>query len=288
VGQAQCGGGKKQRVWGLIAAAGENVDDDRGREDVLREGLLTSRFHSKKAIGRDTAEDRHHLFVAVVHAFELAAHGCHRCRQHPVLERSAIAQCTRFAGQNRDIVPGIIDGLIPAKTAGVFCDDDAILPNDDPLGIGVNLDRSSDRCRDHGILVVIEPDEAGLGDGGWNRVEAIESTDIGHKGCALCLEHLPDHLVAAFRVFVRFGVGDALVEQPHIQLVQTFDPQTRGEEPFTDQADLVLNLTLLPPRSGRAGPFVLAPLVHAQWTAAGPDNGCTSAESVDCRGALCR
>ena len=83
-------------------------------------------------------------------------------------------------------------------------------------------------------------------------MEAIESTDIGHKGCALCLEHLPDHLVAAFRVFVRFGVGDALVEQPDIQLVQTFDTQARGEEPFADQADLVLNLTLLPPRSGRA------------------------------------
>ncbi len=48
-----------------------------------------------------------------------------------------------------------------------------------------------------------------------------------------------------------FGVGDALVFQPRIQLGETLDPRLRPEHLVTQIADLVLDLTLLPSRSGR-------------------------------------
>ncbi len=49
------------------------------------------------------------------------------------------------------------------------------------------------------------------------------------------------------------GVGDALVQQPGVQLVVALDPHPRGEEPLPHQTDLVLDLTLLPARRRRAG-----------------------------------
>jgi hypothetical protein len=52
---------------------------------------------------------------------------------------------------------------------------------------------------------------------------------------------------------VRLGVGDALVEQPGIQLLKVLEPQTRCEEPLADEPDLVLDLRLLPARCRRAG-----------------------------------
>jgi hypothetical protein len=52
---------------------------------------------------------------------------------------------------------------------------------------------------------------------------------------------------------VRLGVGDALVQQPGVQLIEGFEPQPRCEEAFTDKSDLVLDLALLPARRWRAG-----------------------------------
>ena len=52
---------------------------------------------------------------------------------------------------------------------------------------------------------------------------------------------------------MRLGVGDALVQQPGVQLLIALDPQPRREEAFTHETDLVLDLTLLPARGRRAG-----------------------------------
>ena len=92
------------------------------------------------------------------------------------------------------------------------------------------------------IFLTIELDEAGLGDGDRNRMEAFERDDLGHEARALCLEHLPDRLVAALRMLVRLGVGDALVEQPDVQILQAPDPKPWGEEPFADKANLVFRV----------------------------------------------
>ena len=48
-------------------------------------------------------------------------------------------------------------------------------------------------------------------------------------------------------------VGDALVEQPGVQLLVALHPHSRREEPLAHQPDLILDLALLPSRGWRAG-----------------------------------
>ena len=52
---------------------------------------------------------------------------------------------------------------------------------------------------------------------------------------------------------MRLGPGQAFVEQPGVQLVVALEPQPRREEALADEADLVLDLALLPARGRRAG-----------------------------------
>ena len=52
---------------------------------------------------------------------------------------------------------------------------------------------------------------------------------------------------------MRLGVGDAFVDQPGVQFVVGLEPQPRREEALAHQADLVLDLALLPARGRRAG-----------------------------------
>ena len=51
---------------------------------------------------------------------------------------------------------------------------------------------------------------------------------------------------------MRFGIGDAFIEQPGAHLVVALEPQPGREEALTDEPDLVLDLTLLPARCRRA------------------------------------
>ena len=52
---------------------------------------------------------------------------------------------------------------------------------------------------------------------------------------------------------VRLGIGHAFVEQPAVQFFQAPDPQPGCEEPLSDEADLVLDLPLLPAGGRGAG-----------------------------------
>jgi hypothetical protein len=55
---------------------------------------------------------------------------------------------------------------------------------------------------------------------------------------------------------MRFGIGDAFIEQPGAHLVVALEPQPGREEALTDEPDLVLDLvldlTLLPAQCRRA------------------------------------
>ena len=130
--------------------------------DALIEGFAAGGLDSLQAIVTHAAQDLDHLPITIVAALQLAPDRGHGLRQDPVLEWGAIAQGARFARENRHIVPGIIDRLTPTKGAGMFCDHHAILPDDDPVGIGMHIDRPPDRRGQHGILVVVEPNRAGL------------------------------------------------------------------------------------------------------------------------------
>jgi hypothetical protein len=84
-------------------------------------------------------------------------------------------------------------------------------------------------------------------------METIEAAAIGNElGPLLLLEDLPESLLRAFGMGMRLGVGDALVHEPGVQLVEGLEPQSRGEETLADEPDLVLHLALLPARGRRA------------------------------------
>src|ERR1700712_3020513 len=84
-------------------------------------------------------------------------------------------------------------------------------------------------------------------------MEAVEPPAIRHPAGALRLEHRPDRLLAQFGMAVRTGVGNALIQQPGVQLLVALDPEPRREEPLADYADLVLDLPFLPARGRGAG-----------------------------------
>src|SRR5208282_1800840 len=109
------------------------------------------------------------------------------------------------------------------------------------------------RARAHRISVVVEPHEAGLRHRGRQRVEAVEAAAIGNELRTLVLEHLPDRPPALLGVSVRLGPNDTFVDEPGVQLLVALEPQTRREEALAHEADLVLDLTLLPARRRRAG-----------------------------------
>ena len=84
-------------------------------------------------------------------------------------------------------------------------------------------------------------------------MESVEAAAIGNELGPLFLEDLPDRPVGPFGMGMRLGPGDAFVHQPGVQLVVALDPQPRREEALADEADLVLDLALLPARRRRAG-----------------------------------
>src|ERR1700688_5025345 len=65
--------------------------------------------------------------------------------------------------------------------------------------------------------------------------------------------HLPDRPVGLFGMGMRLGPSDAFVHEPVVQLVIALDAQARREEALAHEADLVLDLALLPARCRRAG-----------------------------------
>src|SRR5258708_12310439 len=95
-------------------------------------------------------------------------------------------------------------------------------------------------------FVVGEAHQTGLRDRCRRRVESVEPTSIGNELWPLGFEHLPDRLFGQFRVTMGLGVGDALVQQPGVQLVEGFEPQSWREEALPDKPNLVLDLALLP------------------------------------------
>src|SRR5277367_451405 len=116
-------------------------------------------------------------------------------------------------------VPGIVGYLAAAVFTGMLADDTAILAQNDALGIGVDLDRTTDRARAHRVFVVVESNQARLRYRGLLRMEPVEATAIGDQVGPLLLEHLPDGLLGALGMGMSLGVGDAPVHQPAIQLV---------------------------------------------------------------------
>ena len=83
--------------------------------DAVTERFGAGGFHRGKAVGQHRVEDVDHLAIAVISARKLPPHTLDRGRQHPVLERRAVAQGAGFAHQHRHVVPGVVDRLATAE-----------------------------------------------------------------------------------------------------------------------------------------------------------------------------
>jgi hypothetical protein len=83
-------------------------------------------------------------------------------------------------------------------------------------------------------------------------MESVESPGHLHKGAAFILEDLPHCPICDLRMSVDLGIGNTLVEEPAVQLIQALHTEPRREEALTDKTDLVLDLALFPARCRRA------------------------------------
>ena len=79
--------------------------------DALINGFTASGLDTHQAIIAHAGQDLDHLPVAIIAAAQLASDRGHGRWQNPIFERGTVAQRTRFAGQNRHIVPWIVDCL---------------------------------------------------------------------------------------------------------------------------------------------------------------------------------
>ena len=163
---------------------GENVENDRGCWGTFGQGFSTGSIHCIQPIYWDHAQDLNHLPVAVRHLAKLALHTPDRWRQVPILEGSAIPEGPGLAGQHRNIMQRVVDGLVAPEGSGVLPHDLAVLPELDALGIGADFYRPTDGATIHGVAVLVEADEAGLRDRRRHGMEAVERADVGHQAPA--------------------------------------------------------------------------------------------------------
>ncbi len=81
--------------------------------------------------------------------------------QIPLLERHAVAECARFALQDRQIMPRIADQLITPIPAGVFGHDCAVGHDAHASGRGTHRDSAAGEGGWHAVSVAIHGDQAG-------------------------------------------------------------------------------------------------------------------------------
>lgn len=150
--------------WWRLAPPSKNVDDDIGGIDDLDQGLSTGGFDGRQTVTEHGGEYFDHLPVAIVAAGELASYPFKIGRQHPILERGSVPQSPWLAGEDRHVMPGIVDCRAAAKGTAMVGDDTPILTDDDAIGIGVDVDRMADGAGIDRIFVVVETHKAGLRD----------------------------------------------------------------------------------------------------------------------------
>src|SRR6516164_1599730 len=121
-------------------------------------------------------------------------------------------------------MPGIVDRLAAAEAAAMLADNCTLLADHNAIGIGLDLDRPSHGTRGDRVFVVVEPHQAGLRDRRLRRMEPVEWSRNLHELRPLRLESLPDRAVGQFGMLMRFGVGDASVERPGVQLLVARHP----------------------------------------------------------------
>ena len=124
----------------------------------------------------------------------------------------------------------------------------AVLPDDNAISVSLYLNRQANREGGDRVFVPVEGDQAGLRHRGGDRMKAVEAAGDGNQVRPLRLKHLPDRPVLELGMMVGLGVSHTPAEKPIVQLREALYPHLRREEALAYQANLVLDLSLLPTR----------------------------------------
>src|SRR5579872_7568086 len=100
-------------------------------------------------------------------------------------------------------MPGVVDRLATPVTARMLSDDAPVLANDDPISIGLDLDRPADRAGADRVFVVVEPHQAGLRHRGLQGMEAVEAAAIRNEVGPFLFEDLPDRSIGPLGMGMR-------------------------------------------------------------------------------------
>ena len=160
---------------------------------------------------------------------------------------------SRRPGFARQVMPGIVNDPVALELTRMIGDDFIAQHHDNALSMRAHQNHSAGGARIDAVAIVVGHDQAG--GAGPDRLldEPVERAAKLHQARPFLLEHVPDRSILELGMPGSFGVGDALIFQPCIQLGQAFHPRLGSEHLVPQVADLVLDLTLLPARRGRAG-----------------------------------
>ena len=131
----------------------------------------------------------------------------------------------------------------------MLCDDRAVAPHDDAIGVSSQLGGAPRRFRCDAVAIVIQAHQAALRHRDFHLVVAVEGTAVRDQALPLGLEDLPDGLVALLGMRVLPCLSQAARLQPGVELVIIGKVQPGREQMLAQIADLVLDLPLLPTRS---------------------------------------
>lgn len=212
--ERQCGRRHDVGRWGGFTLTGRDIEHDIGGMDAVTERFGTGRPTAGRpsvstALRMSTICRLPWSVLASLRRIRSIAAGSTQSLKGAPLRKAP------GAGEHRHIMPGVVDGIAAVKGSRVLGNDASILADHDAIGIGVNLDRSSDCAGCDRVLVVVEAHQAGLRRC-RHRMEAVEAAGIGNEFGAFGFEHFPDRLIDQLRMAMSLGIGDAFVEQPGV------------------------------------------------------------------------
>ena len=150
-------------------------------------------------------------------------------------------------------MPRVVDGPVPAEKPGMVGDDFPVAAHDDAVGIGADLNGTSHHPGRNGVAVAVEADEACAAYRMLALVEAVEGRDNRLEYSLFGCPCLGDRQFLLLGMLVHVGPAPTLGLQPAVQLRKAGKAQAWLEEAAARGLHLVLDLTLLPTRRGRAG-----------------------------------
>jgi len=109
--------------WRKVLLPGQDVDDDIGGMNAVRQGLDAGRIDREQSVRQHSGEDLHHLTVTVIAAAQFAPDPIQPRRQGPIPEGRSIPECAGLSRQNRHIMPGIERRLAAPEAARMLGND---------------------------------------------------------------------------------------------------------------------------------------------------------------------